>query len=374
MKLGNARYGAEYTKKKWFKLKDGESVFRILPPMGEYADRGIWSEYYGVHYGYRTTDNKTRTFLSPLVVNKANKMVEKPDAALELINNFKSQIDAAKLAGDKAKVERLQEFVGGQKSRFNLDKNHYMNAMDLQGNIGVLKLRHRAKIALDATIKSLRAKGIDPLSPTDGRFFVFRRSGNALETTFQVEVYSKDIQTEAYGVVKQDVIHTLTPDVIDRLKAEAVELGSLFRTLTSEEVSAIVAGVDIKTGISTAADAIFASKGVAATAGDDDSDDLPVSTNTNRITTTGVITPAAQAPAATPFVGYNQPVQAQAPAAPVQAESYSIPQTKAAPAVMTQAYIPPAAPVAPAGTPLSTALASDSELDFLKKLGVSLPQ
>jgi hypothetical protein len=319
MKLGSARYGAQYTKKKYFKLKDGETVFRILPPMGDLADKGIWSVYHSVHYGYKNSEGKLRTFISPLVVNRTNKMIEKPDAALDLINKIKAQVDAAKAAGDKATADRLMEYAGGPKSRFNLDKNHYVNAMDLQGNIGVLKLRHKAKLALDATIKSLRAQGIDPLSPEDGRFFVFRRAGNALDTTFQVEVYGEKIDVAGIGVVTKQVVHKLTSDIVDRLEAEAVNLDKIFKKLTSEEVQQIVSSVDLKTGISPAVDALF---GATPDQGPDGEDEDEGATQYSAPTTSQAASAAAtpqasapttSAPAATP-IQQAAPIQ-QAPAA-----------------------------------------------------------
>lgn len=354
MKLGNARYGAEYTKKKYFKLKDGESVFRILPPMGELADKGIWSVYHSVHYGYKNSEGKLRTFLSPLVVNRANKMIESPDAALEFIERIKAQIEAAKAKGDKATMDKLQEFAGGQKSRFNLDKNHYLNAMDLQGNIGVLKIRHRAKLALDATIKDLRSKGIDPLSPTEGRFFVFRRSGNALDTSFQVTVYAETIEIANIGKVQKEVVHALTQDIVDRLKSEAAELDKIFKKLTSEEVLRIVSQADPKTGISKAVDELF-STSAPANAGDegDEEDD-----------TNPYQAPAASAPAAAP---------AAAPQAAAPAPTYTPPAAAQAPAQAPAAmYTPPPAAQVQAPATTAQAVASTPDLDFLAGLGVKL--
>lgn len=356
MKLGNARYGAQYTKKKYFKLKDGESVFRILPPMGDLADKGIWSVYHSVHYGYKNSEGKLRTFLSPLVVNRTNKMIEAPDAALELIEKIKAQVEDAKKRGDKATADKLMEYAGGAKSRFNLDKNHYVNAMDLQGNIGVLKLRHKAKLALDATIKTLRSKNVDPLSPEDGRFFVFRRTGNALDTTFQVEVYGEKINVPGIGEVTKEVVHKLTPDIIDRLEAEAANLDKIFKKLTSEEVARIVAGVDMKTGISKAVDEIFGSTPDQGPEGEDEEDDNPYATPTASQAAPAAAAPQASAPAAVtstpaPQAAVSTPVQAAPAAAPVQ----------------TQA---PAAAAAPVTT--AQAVASTSDLAFLAELGVKL--
>jgi len=239
MKLGKAKYGTEYTKRKYWGLKDGEATFRILPPMGDLADKGIWSQFYNVHYGYKNSKDQMRVFQSPLVKNRKTKMIEVPDAALERIEQLKAKLEEAKKNGDKAMVEKLDKLVG-QKGQFNLDNNHYVNAMDTQGNIGILKLRHRAKNALDATIKRLREQGVDPLSAEDGRFFVFRRSGTGLDTTFQVDILQETLEVNGVGKVKRDLVHKLTDDIVTRLGNEAAKLDQLFKRPTSEQVARIV--------------------------------------------------------------------------------------------------------------------------------------
>ena len=57
--LGKPQYGSsnQYVTKKWFTVKDGETVFRILPPFGDEGTDPTtlvrWSKYYSIHFGYR---------------------------------------------------------------------------------------------------------------------------------------------------------------------------------------------------------------------------------------------------------------------------------------------------------------------------------
>lgn len=238
LKVGQARYGGN--KRKYFKLKDGDSTFRILPPIGDLAEDGRWSVFYSVHYGYQNSKKQGRAFLSSLIKNRKTGMIESPDAALERIQVLKAQLETAKKAKDTATVQKLLEYVGGPKSRYNLDSNHYMNVMDEQGNIGVLKIRHRAKLALDATIKKLRDKNVDPLSLDNGRFFVFNRTGSGPETVYQVSVKSNTINVDGVGEVNKEVVHKLNDSDLKRLSTEAAELDKLFKKLTSEQVTRIV--------------------------------------------------------------------------------------------------------------------------------------
>jgi len=241
VKIGKAKYGGDFKKRNYWKLKDGSSgPYRILPPLGDLADKGRWSVYYNIHYGYFNSKEKMRTFQSPLVKNNKTKMIEVPDAALERIQNLTAQLDAAKAAGNEKLASKILELVGGKKSRFNLDSHHYMNVIDAQGNIGILKIRHRAKQALDAAIKILKEKNIDPLSVEDGRFFVFHRSGTGRDTTFSVSVLTETLNVEGVGEVQRPVVHRLTDDLINRLGDEAAELDKLFKRPTAEEVARIV--------------------------------------------------------------------------------------------------------------------------------------
>lgn len=258
MKIGKPKYGGEFVPTKYWKLKDGESTYRILPPLGDLADPGIWSLFYRIHYGYRNTEGRMRVFQSSLVMSRKNKgMIDVPDAAVERIERLKAELEKAKTSGNRMLVEKFKNLL----QTYNLDSNHYLNAMDTQGNIGVLKLRHRAKQALDATIKKLNASGVDPLSAEDGRFITFTRSGTGLDTTFQVSVAQEELEVPGVGKVKRDLVHRITPEIEGRLGQEARELNKLFRKLTAEEIELIVKESDLETGRSSGVDKIFDTKG-----------------------------------------------------------------------------------------------------------------
>lgn len=351
--FGQSNYGGNYTKKNYWKLKDGESVFRILPALGELAKEGRWSVFWKVHYGYKNTKGQLRTFESPLIKNNKTKMVEVPDAALERIETLKAGLEKAKQEGNKEMTAQLDKFVG-QKGMYNLDSNHYMNVMDKAGNIGILKIRHRAKVALDATIKKLRDKGVDPLSPDNGRFFVFSRSGMGLDTTFQVEVLKEKVQVDGMGELERDMVHKLTPEVANRCAismsdgsfryVEAANLLTLYKKPTSEEVAQIVKESDIKTGNSPAVDRILDTKAASSPDASTEED--------------------AGSDYEEPKQAVITPVAAKAPVviAPVAA-------AVAAPAVAAPAVVAPAV-VAPKAQAV-VAAAVESDAAFLASLGLA---
>jgi hypothetical protein len=328
MQIGKASFGgSNFKKTEYFKLGDGEFVCAILPPLGNLANAGKWSVHYSVHFGYKNTAGKMRLFQSSQVKDK-NKMIVEPDAALDRINSLKAQFEQAKKDGNAELVARLDKLVG-QKGQFNMDSNHHINAITLDGKIGVLKLRHRAKLALDETIKTLIAKGVDPLT----RYYKFRRSGRGLDTSFQVTVYQETMTIAGVGDVSKDVPFKLTNEIEARLKSEARELDSLYPKITSQQIAQIVkegpAGVD----------AVFAKEG----------------------TTGNATTPAATAAAAADeddVSNYEEPVMQSSPMTTV-AQAPVAQETKAA---LAQAST--SAAVAPAS------LAAMSDDDFLNSLNV----
>lgn len=359
MKLGKASYGSG--KKTYFKLKEGDSVFRILPPLGKDENdpvykEGIWSVYYKIVYGYTNTAGKSRAFESSLVENYKTKMVEVPDASIERLEKLKSSLEAAKSKGDKKAVEALQKLVGAPKSRYNLDKNHYLNAIDLQGNIGILKLRHKAKQALDVQIRKLRDNGCDPLSSEDGRFFVFTRTGMGNETQFAVSIYETTSIIDKVGKVKQEVVSTLSEDVIGRLKNEAGKLKELFKKPTAAQIQQIVNESDLATGVSPNIDDILGYKTDESTAaatdvGDDDGDNYA---------------DLAQAEEATPTVVKTAPVES----APIEAAPVAVTPTPAPTAKVETKQA--AAPAVKRTTPTTTAekVEDMSDDEFLKSLNL----
>lgn len=255
-----SRVKSGFTQKKYFKLKDGPSTFRILPPMEEMGNKGKgkdWSKFYKVHYGYKNSEGKLRVFQSTLVVNRKTKMIEVPDAADQRIKDLKAKLEEAKESGNKAVVEKLGKLVSGQKPMYNVDGNHYVNAIDSQGNIGVLKLRHRAMKALEDEIKKLEKKGIDPLSLTNGREFVFTRSGSGLDTSFKVDVAQEELNIEGVGKVNRDKVSNISEELLARTENECADLSKLFKAVSADDIERIVKSSDLLTGISPVIDEIF---------------------------------------------------------------------------------------------------------------------
>lgn len=266
MSFGKSSYSdkKEFKKKNHFDLKNGDLVARILPPFGSQQDNPKgWHVYHTVHFGYKNSEGKHRPFESPEVTRFNNetktKVVEVRDAALDRLNDLKAKLEEAEKSGNKPMAEKLGKLVGFM-GTYNVDKNHHLNVVLLDGSAGELKLRHKAFLALQEEIRKLDAEGTDPLSLDNGRFFVFSRSGKGNETNFKVSIYKQKIEAIVNGkskLVEEDVVSTLGHEVLKRIETELFDLGTLFERPTAEEVAKIVESSDLMTGKSPVCDEIF---------------------------------------------------------------------------------------------------------------------
>jgi hypothetical protein len=306
--------GNNYKKKNHYKLKDGDVVFRIIPPIGKLENDGKgWIRYHSVHFGYKNTEGKLRTFESTLKKDFDTKTIKVPDAALDRLNDLKEKLEKARADGDGPLMAKLNTLVGF-KGVYSVDNNFHMNVIGLDGQIGELKIRKKAKVDLEREIKRLEAEGTYPLSEEDGRFFVFHRDGMSLDTNFKVSVYTVKVPTASGKMANEEVSHRITPEIKARFKTEAFDLDDLFNKVTHEEVAQIVAESDLLSGKSPAIDRILDARWKAkkpttggqdsTTSDDGPDDDAPVQTAPKA--------PAAQTPAT--VAKTTPPTQTQAQA------------------------------------------------------------
>ena len=250
MKLGKTKLGGE--RKETFTIKDGDNIYRPLPPMGKLADKGIFSRYFRVVWGYKDSQGKLRPFASPRQQNFKTKMIEVDCAAFNRVQTLKTELEtrtkeakALAAAGTaisdtlKKRLGELNELVG-KKGRFNIDSKHHFNVIASDGKIGCLKLAGRGYQGYKALFKTLEAKGTDPSGVENGRFINFNRQGMGLDTVYTVTELKETVNVEGHGEMEKAIPHSLNDAIIGRLSAEAYELDEIYPTPTEEEVKRIV--------------------------------------------------------------------------------------------------------------------------------------
>ena len=312
MEIGNANYEkGGFKRREFFKIKDGEQVYRILPPLGSQAKSGRWSRYMRVEWGYADLTGKKKPFQDVREVNRKTGMVEIESEAHLKREALKKQQEAGKAAFKAGKITKDQlDQLNKIVMNFSLENKHYLNVVDKSGKIGILKIGHKLKLALDSEIAALRTKGVDPLSVDNGRFFVITRSGYGLDTTFGVKVYSELITHAELGEVEKPVIHKLDAALIGRLATEAMDLddlSKLYPFITAEEVKRVVLG--------TPADVseVFAQFAKQAEAAPAVTEDGPEEEGYSQIAAPAAAAPVETAQLAT-AVGQNTPAPAATPA------------------------------------------------------------
>lgn len=364
-KFGTSKLGGgNFVKRNRYKMKDGDNIYRIVPAMGDLADEGRFSVYYNVVFGFKTSDGKHRPFQSPQVKNNKEKKIDVHCAATDLINKLKGELEAAKKEGGEAgkvKAQQLAKLVGDfpVMGVYSLNNDHYLNVIDRQGNIGVLEMGHKAKLALDNEIKRIRdTDGFDPLAPETGRFFNIRRTGKGLDTMVQVTVVKEKVDMGNGKKGEVDVEHVIDDALADRLLTqkdgkwiykEAADLTKLYQKPTAAEVELIVSTANVLTGNSTGVDQVLG-KGkeaspqeAAATLASASVEDLAEAVST---------LPEATVEALTAKLAAHTP----APAAQASVVTEAKAASKAAPAAKTAAEN----------------VAAMSPDDFMKQMGINL--
>ncbi len=236
MKIGKTNYTG---KKKKFKIKDDDNVYAIVPPVGKLADDGVYRIYYRVVWGFKDSDGINRPYLDPRVVNFQTKMVEVESPSHIYREGLKANKELIKeqFKNGQANREELTIAVDLVK-RYNLEAKYYLNVVNLQGEMGLLKIGTRAKQGLDVEIANLRKQGIDPISIDNGRFFNFNRTGKNFDTLYKVSTYTENVQATINGVptvVQQPKIFTMDENMIGRLGREVFELSGMYPEVTPDQ-------------------------------------------------------------------------------------------------------------------------------------------
>jgi hypothetical protein len=87
----------------------------------------------------------------------------------------------------------------------------------------------------------LRQEGVDPLSVDNGRFFVFKRTGDGFDTQYSVSVYKQNIEVPGLGTVQKDLVHVLSADTISKLGTVDPQTGAVTFDRDGHEITALYA-------------------------------------------------------------------------------------------------------------------------------------
>jgi hypothetical protein len=154
-----------------------------------------------------------------------------------------------KVATDKgASKDQIKDFRTAQIMPIQADKKYYLNVINQEGKIGVLTISYTMFQDLEMRMKENDAKGID-LTGLDAPFLNFtvtKKYKGDQDAIHKADVYLQRGNDGRYG----EIIHTLTPEIVNRLRTEARDLGKLFREIPVEAMAQLAAGDTLtRTGI-----------------------------------------------------------------------------------------------------------------------------
>lgn len=255
-----------------FKIKDGDGqIYRILPPFKSCRATGEWAKYYSQHYGWKGVSKKdaSKTVHRPFkcieeknrdkMITKECKGCTKVKAQIALRDERKASIDAEIKRGKKyseADVEELMRPLEDWIKEHNIDRKWWINVMNEKRECGVLLIAHRHKAALDAAMEKLqKEEGIskkEMMEPKTGVWWDFGRTGSGNQTQHTVAaVY----ETEVINNKRVRSLKTapLTNEDLQNVLANCADLNQVVRTLTADQIEALVGG----SGDPEEVDAIF---------------------------------------------------------------------------------------------------------------------
>lgn len=249
-------------KKVYFKIQAGSNQYRLLPPFGDLADAGTWYVKHAIHFGYMGSPNaegeaKQRAFkcVEEVAWNNRKPTVTQVCPECELIAKVKLEVDvrtaALKNKGvSEAKIAEDEEIVNNLAflESHNREVKFYLNAMNSEGEIGLLKLPSscvkgvKGNGGLENAIKTLQDDyGIsNPLAAEDGVWFDFKKKGaGRFGTTYETVFMTEKVITNGKSSVspKQSA---LSDAVLERMQTEAFELNKVVTEITLEDVQTLV--------------------------------------------------------------------------------------------------------------------------------------
>jgi uncharacterized C2H2 Zn-finger protein len=230
--FGKANIDNSYDGPKYFKMRTPDPrknetetvlVLRLLPSMHSYRDSGQWKFYYGQHYGYAGVNPRdpskprARPFGCIQKKNKAKEILErcpKCDQIAQYEAKKKTREDElAKQHGildeeGRKSPEFYEIKKGDQKyqtfatwlSKHNCDKKFWINAMDRDGNFGMLQLSYTTcEEKLMPLLRKLASgeetgEKVDAFDPSSGIWLKFVRAGKAPRVQDSVGVFEELVE------------------------------------------------------------------------------------------------------------------------------------------------------------------------------------
>jgi len=227
------------------KVKDGNNIFRILPPFGENSN-GYPYRKWQIIWGLKNPeDGRMRPYASSLTSEKRCPVAEYTKELKDKYEVLKAKLQAAGKSEDD-----IKEQLGAlQKLAMDLSpKTVYIyNAVDKSGEIGLLELKSTAHKKMKAEMLDyIQVYNQDPTSlngedDDSGVWFNVTRSGLGRDTTYDVKKCQNRVKNPTTGKLSFEDDRSPLPDnVVSNFSSSAYDLSSVYQIKSYDELAEIL--------------------------------------------------------------------------------------------------------------------------------------
>lgn len=249
----------KFDKTTYFTFKNGDNVFRVMPPMFTSLDAGHWAIYYAKHFGYFNEEGKSVNYVClreydqqtqvmtqdcPFCIDQELKKKNKEKLAVD-VNEKENALHKANVTGDRdlarTLTQELETLLDEHNKAVKLynprNARFWVNAMNMNGEFGLLALPKTVYEALvgkkipdvknpskyvrsEGLLQKVKAKDkIDALSVNEGVWLVITRTGSTqFDTEYSTAVLKEEIELPSGDIVEKTKRAVLS----DQQKREAL--------------------------------------------------------------------------------------------------------------------------------------------------------
>lgn len=234
------------TRREWkrHKVKDGNNIFRILPPFGD-SSNGYPYRKWQIIWGLKDPESgRQRPFASSMTSEKKCPVTEYVQELKKKAETLKSQLLASGVSEEdsKTRLGALNKLI----SDLNPKTVYIYNAADRAGDVGLLELKSTAQKKMKAEMSSyIHDYNQDPTSlnsdDTDsGVWFNITRSGEGRDTEYDVKKFQTKIKQPNGKITFEDDRSPLPDSVVENYEQQAYDLGSVYQVKSYDELAEIL--------------------------------------------------------------------------------------------------------------------------------------
>lgn len=234
------------TRREWkrHKVKDGNNIFRILPPFGD-SSNGYPYRKWQIIWGLQDPESgRARPFASSMTSEKKCPITEYVGELKKKAEVLKSQLAASGVSEEesKARLSSLNKLI----SDLNPKTVYIYNAADRAGEVGLLELKSTAQKKMKAEMSTyIHDYNQDPTSlnseDTDsGVWFNIIRTGEGRDTEYDVKKFQTKTKNAAGKISFEDDRSPLPDSVVENYDNLAYDLGSVYQIKSYEDLAEIL--------------------------------------------------------------------------------------------------------------------------------------